>query len=1494
MDTPVTKVEYPRRTLSFFGISIAVYLIYGGWTMRRKALSANALRAAAVTLLLTASAAADWPMAAANPQRTSWVPQAVTGNLRIEWCRPVEAFISQNINLIAANNKIYVASSRGLYALDAANGDLLWRFDRQIPLGNAPTVVGATIYVPGLDRKLYALDDTGTLLWTFQGAEAGFNTNPLVIDGVVYLGNRDGRFYAINRDNGQLIWKYPAAGQPRLAPIDLSAAYKDGVIYFAAGDCYAYALDTSGNLVWKSNFKMPGPHYLSFWPVIYRDKVVYSGANIYRNDMNPGSNSLPPGGGFNRIIKEEVWPEETYATNVNIGPSVPGYSEAWAHGKTVLDGSRVAEVLENDANKADWHVHHPDQRSTIFINRADGTEYTLDLDGDGHTDYAPLGWVGTSTGNRYPPIVNGSDDVIYQAALSGRTSGDFGMVRRTVFGWKMGTIYLSVVGLEDAGDEPTAISGGGDVVYDVLCCCRQGAWARLTGGSGLLWTYSNPIYDLLDVEGNPQQVAGLDIMWWGRSHLSGLHGNFGNHNGTYHDHGDQNPLIPYNGRLYVQRSNAVVCYGPGPKAPAALPILEMNDEQVDILPVPTKAQLLSRLEEEIQKIVDAGNLKPAYFPIGQWWYTYLQTHFENPGDTLMTLCRAYPHVNAALQAQLATYLQNQFSTYFSPTMYARKGWSEGVSRDWMDYPYEVANNMTSNKSTGTTDRTTFSYPPHNFYAMYLYAQIFPEQAATVYSRARSKLQVPCPGSNNDIQNTYRYEINMYITGYTGFLKLQEIAGMAVTDGALRAQVQNELNRLLGMRSSNFTKDSPFVNDDKTMPGGTYQCRTMNTSANFLYMCPELGDYMNQHAYNKAAQAVKEYNWVGAFWFISRYTCAPTEGVMASLYDVLGLFHAKAWILKEPYEELVKYLDSPTFKMGDLFYLDTLITAVEAEYAAPVIEPDGGETYVEPVTVTLSLPTAPDANIYYTLDGSEPNESGILYSAPFELTGNTTVKALAYPEGLTSRVATAVFVIDTGMANTAPIVDAGSNQAIQMPEDTVTLAGSVDDATLTWPVTEVTVSWTKVSGPGTVVFSDDEALATDATFSTYGVYVLRLAASEGALIASDEVTIAVVSKPNAGPTVDAGPDQAIVLPVNSVSLDGDIADDSLPDPPASVSSTWSVASGPGAVAFGNMQSADTTATFGGAGTYMLRLDANDGEYSAYDTVTVTVYPPVMPGVVAHLKLDEGAGAVASDSSGNGDDGAISGAGWTSGQSIGALSFDGVDDVVTIPNSRQFDCSRGTWSVWIKTDGNWGVDGGSAGTTAKGSCVVMDRHGTAVNSSSGIALLINPTGTVNLQAKGGSTIVANPKSTGTIIDNAWHHVAVKWDQAAGGQMLIYIDGSPDGSAANTAAWAFADQNTMIGDSPDTYWEEFAGRIDDVQIYNVVLSDGDIGMLYNNAGKAWKAGDINSSGTVDEVDLGMMAAQWLQTPGTPSGDICPPPSGDGDVDMLDFAVLANAWLD
>src|SRR4029453_16318470 len=58
--------------------------------------------------------------------------------------------------------------------------------------------------------------------WTFTppppgpGGNSGFRASPVVDDNIVYIGNGNGFFYALNGDTGAVIWQYPPAGSPAL------------------------------------------------------------------------------------------------------------------------------------------------------------------------------------------------------------------------------------------------------------------------------------------------------------------------------------------------------------------------------------------------------------------------------------------------------------------------------------------------------------------------------------------------------------------------------------------------------------------------------------------------------------------------------------------------------------------------------------------------------------------------------------------------------------------------------------------------------------------------------------------------------------------------------------------------------------------------------------------------------------------------------------------------------------------------------------------------------------------------------------------------------------------------------------------------------------------------------------------------------------------------------------------------------------------------------
>lgn len=73
-------------------------------------------------------------------------------------------------------------------------------------------------------------------------------------------------------------------------------------------------------------------------------------------------------------------------------------------------------------------------------------------------------------------------------------------------------------------------------------------------------------------------------------------------------------------------------------------------------------------------------------------------------------------------------------------------------------------------------------------------------------------------------------------------------------------------------------------------------------------------------------------------------------------------------------------------------------------ATPVVE---GEQYFKEST-TVSMKAAEGLDIYYTVDGTEPTKASTPYTASFELTATTTVKAVAYDGENASEVVTVTF------------------------------------------------------------------------------------------------------------------------------------------------------------------------------------------------------------------------------------------------------------------------------------------------------------------------------------------------------------------------------------------------------------------------------------------------------------------------------------------------------
>ncbi len=148
-------------------------------------------------------------------------------------------------------------------------GKLKWVFSTGAPIHSSPAVADGIVYVGSRDYKLYALDAaTGAKLWEYK-TDSWVESSPAIVNGVVYFGSNDGRLYALDAHSGEKLWDFKVKYAIRSSP-----AVADGIVYFGADDYYVYALDAvKGGKRW--DFETKGS--VSSSPVV-ANGIVYVGS----------------------------------------------------------------------------------------------------------------------------------------------------------------------------------------------------------------------------------------------------------------------------------------------------------------------------------------------------------------------------------------------------------------------------------------------------------------------------------------------------------------------------------------------------------------------------------------------------------------------------------------------------------------------------------------------------------------------------------------------------------------------------------------------------------------------------------------------------------------------------------------------------------------------------------------------------------------------------------------------------------------------------------------------------------------------------------------------------------------------------------------------------------------------------------------------------------------------------------------------------------------
>ncbi len=386
--------------------------------------------------------------------------------------------------------------------------------------------------------------------------------------------------------------------------------------------------------------------------------------------------------------------------------------------------------------------------------------------------------------------------------------------------------------------------------------------------------------------------------------------------------------------------------------------------------------------------------------------------------------------------------------------------------------------------------------------------------------------------------------------------------------------------------------------------------------------------------------------------------------------------------------------------------------------------------------------------------------------------------------------------------------------------TATKTISVTTSTATAPVASFSATPTSGTAPLLVTLSDTStgtvsirtwdlgdgttstAQSVAKTYNSAGSYTVKLTVSNsGGSTTTSKTISATASTPTANFT--ASPTSGVApLPVTFSNSSTN-----------AVSYSWNFGDGTTDTA------QNPSHTYANAGTYTVTLTAtgSSGTTPSTKTQTITVSEATAStgGLVAAYGFEEASGNTVVDASGKGNHGTITEAArTTSGKFGSALSFDGVNDRVSLGRSLDFSAPF-TAEAWIYPT-----------SYAYYRVILSKRDSYSAGDMRFDIGLGNDTGALYVQD--GTMHLASYAPP----LNTWTHIAVTID--ASKTISLYVNGAFNQSLGILSPGSDSTAEVMIGSTGDLD-DPFQGRIDEVRIYNQALSATEIANEWNKAVEA-----------------------------------------------------------
>lgn len=187
-----------------------------------------------------------------------------------------------------------------------ASPRLLWNFRASDAIKAPPVVCDGIIVVGAVDGSLYGITTEGKMKWKINTGN-GIESAAIIVGDRVFVGNLEGKVFALELQTGKTIWTYETEGMIMGAPNFWSGASggsggaadrrrqgekmpggTDGVVVIGSYDYYLHGIDArTGKGLWKYE----ADNFINGAPAIFEGMAVFGGCDglLHKVDVRDGS-----------------------------------------------------------------------------------------------------------------------------------------------------------------------------------------------------------------------------------------------------------------------------------------------------------------------------------------------------------------------------------------------------------------------------------------------------------------------------------------------------------------------------------------------------------------------------------------------------------------------------------------------------------------------------------------------------------------------------------------------------------------------------------------------------------------------------------------------------------------------------------------------------------------------------------------------------------------------------------------------------------------------------------------------------------------------------------------------------------------------------------------------------------------------------------------------------------------------------------------------------